>query len=74
MLVRLKVGMSGTRDGQPWPPRGSVVDLPDSEGAQYCAAGMAEPVTTFTESERAVVPDESERRASLTTKTGPKGR
>jgi hypothetical protein len=47
MQVRMKVDVSGTRDGAEWPPRGSVVDLPDDEAAHYCANGMAEPVAVF---------------------------
>lgn len=47
MQVRMKVHVSGTRNGQEWPPRGSVVDLPDAEAADYCRTGMAEPVSTF---------------------------
>jgi len=44
MKIRLKVELSGTRDGVPWPPRGEAVDLPDAEAADLCAAGMADPV------------------------------
>lgn len=44
MRVRMKIDVSGSRDGQPWPKRGETLDLPDDEGAKLCAAGMAEPV------------------------------
>lgn len=44
MRVRMKVEVSGTRNGHPWPRRGEVVDVPDAEGADLCAAGLAEPV------------------------------
>jgi hypothetical protein len=40
----MKVEVSGTRDGQVWPPRGEVLDVEDNEGAALCAAGMADPV------------------------------
>jgi hypothetical protein len=40
----MKVEVSGTRDGQVWPPRGGVLDVEDNEGAALCAAGMADPV------------------------------
>lgn len=43
MRVRMRVQISGTRDGREWPPRGGLVDLPAAEAAQLCAAGMAEP-------------------------------
>lgn len=46
MRVRMKAEVSGTRDGRSWPPRGETVELPDDEGAQLCASGIAEPVAT----------------------------
>lgn len=42
MKVRMKASISGTRDGQPWPERGSVVDLPTAEAEHLLAAGLAE--------------------------------
>lgn len=63
MKVRMKVEVSGTRNGQPWPPRGSVIDMPDVEAASYCSSGMAEPVTVVDpEPEKAVAVDDSEKR------------
>lgn len=47
MQIRMKVHLSGTRDGQEWPSRGSVIDLPDSEATDYINAGVADAVTTF---------------------------
>lgn len=44
MKIRMKVEVSGTRDGQQWPGRGETLDVDDSEGAQLCAAGLATPV------------------------------
>lgn len=44
MKIRMKVDLSGLRDGRPWPPRGEVAEVPDVEGADLCAAGAAEPV------------------------------
>lgn len=41
MRVRMRVTISGTRDGQDWPARGSVVDLPDDEAEQLVASGLA---------------------------------
>jgi len=49
MRVKMIVQMSGTRDGEPWPGRGEIVDLPGEEAAQMCAAGMAETVKGGTE-------------------------
>lgn len=40
----MKVELSGTRNGQPWPKRGEVGHVPDAEGADLCASGMADPV------------------------------
>jgi hypothetical protein len=42
--VKMKVDVTGTRNGDPWPPREEVVDLPDDEARDLCAAGIAEPV------------------------------
>lgn len=36
--------ISGTRNGEPWPPPGAEIDLPDQEAVKYCANGLAEPV------------------------------
>lgn len=69
MKVRLKVDISGTRNGQEWPRHGAVIDLPDDEAAQMCAAEMAVPVTGD-DVETATLPADEERRP-LTTSTGP---
>jgi hypothetical protein len=61
MKVRMRVQVSGQRNGAEWPPVGSVIDLPDDEAAGYCAGGMAEPVTTFAEAETAVPPQPEKR-------------
>lgn len=76
MRVRMKVSMSGTREGKDWPERGSIVDLPAQEARQYISAGMAEAVPEFRDAETAVVPKAEERAdeegsKGLTTKTGP---
>lgn len=63
MRVRMKVGVSGTRNGQPWPARGETLDLPDDEGAQMCASGMAEPVAEHDKAEKAVPAETAEKRA-----------
>lgn len=41
-VVRMLVGISGTRDGVDWPPRGGTVALPDDEAAALVRAGLAE--------------------------------
>ena len=41
----MKVYVSGGRaDGSDWPPSGGVLEVEDREGAELCAAGLAEPV------------------------------
>jgi len=44
MEIKLKVTLSGTRDGIEWPPVGGSVDLPEAEAAQMIAAGLASAV------------------------------
>jgi hypothetical protein len=46
MKIKLKVTISGTRDGIEWPPMGGSVDLPEAEATQMVAAGLASAVTT----------------------------
>jgi hypothetical protein len=42
MKVRMKITISGLRDGAPWPGRGESLDVPESEASQLIAAGQAE--------------------------------
>lgn len=44
MKVKLKVSLTGTRNGEDWPARGEVVDLPADEAAHMIAGGLAVPV------------------------------
>lgn len=44
MRIRMKVHMSGTRNGRPWPPVGEAVDLPTGEAQHLCASGIAEEI------------------------------
>ena len=44
MRVVMHVAISGTRDGAEWPAKGEEFVVPDTEGADLCAAGMASPV------------------------------
>lgn len=46
MKVRMIVEISGTRDGEEWPKRGEVIDLPEAEALDYIAAGLCEADTT----------------------------
>lgn len=72
MRVVMTVSLSGMRDGKDWPPRGSVIDLPDDEAKTYIAGGMARPADPEDDVEKAVAPVEAvENRGGLTKKTGP---
>lgn len=57
MKVRMKVGMSGTRNGEAWPKLGEVAELPTAEAAHYVAAGIAERVEDAPRVETATAPD-----------------
>ncbi|MFI6560392.1 hypothetical protein [Streptomyces sp. NPDC050534] len=63
MKIRMKADVSGSRDGEPWPPRGGTLVLPDEEGAALCASGIAEPVSDD-KVEKAVPDDDSEKRGA----------
>ncbi|MFN0028407.1 MAG: hypothetical protein ACKV2O_14695 [Acidimicrobiales bacterium] len=44
MLVRMKIKISGTRDGADWPAKGDTIDVPDDEAAALVASVSAEVV------------------------------
>lgn len=60
MKVRMAAQMTGDRDGVAWPAPGEDIDLPDAEGAEMCALGLAVPVKVVKE-ERAVAPAAEKR-------------
>lgn len=62
MKVTMKATISGTRNGKHWPRHGEVVDLPNAEAADLCAAGLAEPVKAS--EERATAPKPETRKKS----------
>jgi hypothetical protein len=74
MKIKMKVGMSGTLDGVPWPPQGGVADVPDVVGAKFCAAGLAEPVADEPEEkvEKAVASEPEKRGPGRPRKNPPK--
>lgn len=41
MKIRMKVSISGTRDGEAWPEKGGVTDLPEGEAKHLVAIGLA---------------------------------
>jgi hypothetical protein len=48
--------MSGTRNGQEWPARGSIVELPDDEARTLINGEMAIPVADPEQVQRATLP------------------
>jgi hypothetical protein len=60
--VKMIVGMSGTRDGVDWPPRGGELDVPADEAADLVRAGYAVAVESAPES--AAVDTKPAKRAS----------
>jgi hypothetical protein len=54
--VTLRVGISGTRDDAPWPPAGTVVDLPTHVAAKLLRSGQADPVVDTDDVEKATAP------------------
>lgn len=44
MKVRMIAHVSGTRNGAEWPAPGGEIVVPDLEGAELCANGLAAPV------------------------------
>lgn len=45
MKIRMKIQMSGTRNGQRWPKAGETADIPTGEATHLVASGIAEQVT-----------------------------
>lgn len=66
MRVRLIGEMSGTRDGQQWPSRGSTVDLPDDEALMLVRNRMAVLVAEVPVETAVVAADADEERALTT--------
>lgn len=62
MRVRMRVNMSGTRNGERWPTRGQVVDLPDREAKRLIANGLAAPADGGDVKETAVQPTPEKRK------------
>lgn len=66
MRIRMNVSMSGTRNGEDWPPAGETVDLPTGEAQHLVASGVASAVGD--EVETATAPDTAETRESTSTR------
>ncbi|MFD6275835.1 hypothetical protein ACFWFI_09710 [Streptomyces sp. NPDC060209] len=44
MRIRMKQTISGTRNGEEWPARGEIADIPTGEAQHLVASGIAEEV------------------------------
>lgn len=58
----MKINISGSRDGQDWPPIGECIVVPDAEGADLCGLGYAEPVAETPKPEKATPRKAAEKR------------
>lgn len=45
MKITMRVGITGTRNGEDWPPVGGTIDIPTDEANALVDAGLAEPAT-----------------------------
>lgn len=52
MKIRMRVEITGTRDGIEWPGIGAEIVVPDDEGAHLCSVGMAEPIAEPAKAEK----------------------
>lgn len=48
MKVEMRIAISGTRNGDPWPEPGGVIDLPTAEAEHMVSLGHARPVEKAT--------------------------
>lgn len=60
----MKVQISGSRDGQSWPAVGEEIVVSDTEGAELCAQGYAEPVAEPAKPEKATARKAETRKKS----------
>lgn len=61
--VEMKARITGTRDGVEWPELGQTLTVPDAEGADLCAAGLAVPVAQEPRKAVAAKPETRKRAA-----------
>jgi hypothetical protein len=52
----MRIEVSGSRDGQPWPKRGETIEVSDIEGAGLCASGLAQPIAVTDDVETRTAP------------------
>lgn len=56
----MKVDVTGTRNGDPWPARGETLDVSDDEARELIHAGIADPVVDK-KTEKATAPKAEQR-------------
>lgn len=66
MKVKMKVDISGTRNGKPWPPHGHTIEVTDDEARDMIAAGHAVEHDGEDEVESATVKTTPTKRGGLT--------
>lgn len=71
MKVRMAVGMSGTRNGEDWPPLGGLLECSEAEGRQLIDGGLAVDATSDEERTETAVAPPAEQRGGLTTENVP---
>ncbi|MEU7293335.1 hypothetical protein AB0A76_09045 [Streptomyces exfoliatus] len=69
MRIRMRVKISGTRDGVEWPDKGGFVDLPDAEAAQLLRDRVAEPLPALPVEETATATNDAEQAAPARRRT-----
>jgi hypothetical protein len=68
--IRMLVEMPGTRNGEPWPAKGEVAELPTAEAAHLCSCEVAEPAEDAEETEQASGQPRRGRRSSKPREAG----
>ncbi|MFI6861783.1 hypothetical protein ACIBKZ_18105 [Streptomyces sp. NPDC050421] len=76
MRIRMKVTLSGTRNGEDWPPAGEIADIPTGEAQHLIASGIAEDAAgrkgQLPKVETAVAPNTAETRGTARKAAAPK--
>lgn len=65
MRVRMVESVSGSFDGNDYPPVGAEADVSDEHGAELCASGHAVPVARQAEKATAAKPETRKRAAKV---------
>ena len=61
VVIRLRVQISGTRNGEPWPRPGETLAVPADEADNLAAAGLATVVEVIETIEAAVLEPDTEQ-------------